>query len=81
MGDVRLSDPWTWPRRWRRIFIVTLPVSWPLHTIATVAVLTISVALLVLACLIVSPISWAYEKLCDGYDEIKFQWNKDNPHV
>lgn len=56
LDDIDLAevfDVGTWPRKWRRVFVLTLPISGPLYVLvfaATIVFLALAITVLGVAC-------------------------------
>lgn len=74
---IQLSDPYTWPRKYRRVYLALWPVAMPLHAIATVAGFLCVGIVLCAACVIAAPLIWGYDMAREAIEEAKFQWNRE----
>jgi hypothetical protein len=43
MRDFEIGDPTSWPKRWRRLFLLTAPISYPLYLATMTALVIIGV--------------------------------------
>ena len=65
--DALLSSPITWPAKWRRLYLCTLPISVPLHIAAVILTMIGGVLLLI----VLYAILWTHDVWTGEKTEIK----------
>ena len=67
-------SPFEWSKKYRRIFIATLPISLPIWFVADFVV----IYTIIFTVLLVFPIFWIIEKFTDLKYELIYHWNKED---
>lgn len=56
-----MEGPYIWSKKWRRAFLLTLPISWPLLLIAKIALVVIMLPIALVVWGIIAIMDWTIE--------------------